>query len=108
MNGLLPDELPYRWGIFLNIPPVREKDEPRWRLVACGRAHDRRRALRDVLAVCEARNLKPRDSATRCEIQGPMKGCWHVCKRINVTTKADDDSREFGQWHLESLHTVSY
>jgi hypothetical protein len=103
MNSLLPSELPYRWGIFLLVPPSRVNRERHWRLVASGRTFDRRSALRDLLAVCEARGLMPRDAVTRCEIAGPLDGRWMVQKRVNVTAQSEKDIREFGIWHMESF-----
>jgi hypothetical protein len=103
MNSLLPSELPYRWGIFVLALPSRANREQHWRQVAGGRTFDRRSALRDLLAVCEARGITPRDSVTRCEVAGPLDGRWTVQKRVNVTAQSEKDIQEFGIWHLESF-----
>lgn len=103
-RNLLPYELPYRWGIFVLVAHNSQvRGATHWRLVASGRALAKRTALRDLLAVCEARGLTPSNDRTRCEAAGPLAGRWVVQKRVNVTAQSEKDIREFGIWHLEAF-----
>lgn len=94
---LLPDEMPYRWALF-TLNPTQG-----WRISAEGRAWSKRMALRDVLAICQSRNVEPASAVARCEISGPQSGRWAVARRKNVTGQAQKDAPILGPWHAERI-----
>lgn len=103
MAKLMQFDPPYRWAVFMLMPPRLATDPPRWSAVVLGQSCSLRRALQDVLAICDGRSLTPYDSVTRCEVMGPQSGHWGVRKRLNLTSQAVKDQPRFGLWHLDPI-----